>query len=102
VQTEKKLDSQTTLKTDHQLVEDQRLVLNGHCPLFVDIAVCQEKQFTSRFRGGKNAFRCGDFAQLTMVAFHRVGGIDQAADLKTFAKDALQQDDVTVLVLTKN
>ena len=31
-------------------------------------------------RGGKNAFGFGDFAQLTMVAFHRVGGIDQATD----------------------
>jgi len=52
--------------------------LNGHGPLFEDIAIGQEKRFTNCFGGGKNAFGLGDFAQLAMVAFHGIGGVDQA------------------------
>ena len=72
------------------MVEDQRPVLNRHGPLFENIAVCQEKQFTRRFGGGKNAFRFGDFAQLTMVAFQRVGGVDQATDLRGISEEGRQ------------
>ncbi len=41
----------------------------------------QEEQFASGFRGGENALGFGDLAELAMIAFHRVGGIDQATDL---------------------
>ena len=84
------LDSQATLKTDHQLVKDQRPIRNGHGPLFEDISVSQEKQFTSRFGGRENAFGFGDFAQLAMVAFDGIGGVDQAPDLSGISEEGRQ------------
>ena len=72
------------------MVEDQGPVLHRHAPLFEDIAVGQEKQFTNCFGRWENAFGFGDFAQLAMVAFHRVSGVDQATYLGRISEEGGQ------------
>jgi hypothetical protein len=38
----------------------------------------------------ENAFHFGDFPQLSMITFDRVGGVDQAADLGRISKEGNQ------------
>ena len=83
---ELELDSQATLKTDYQLVEDQWPIDKWHVPLFEDITIGKEQQFAGRFGGWENALGFGDFSQLAVIAFHRIGGVDQATDLSGIRK----------------
>src|SRR5512147_1070842 len=74
-------DGHPVFEADHQLVEDEGPIVNGHGPFFEDLSMRQEKQLASCLRAGKSTFGFGDLAQLAMVAFYRVGGIDQTSDL---------------------
>ena len=55
-------------------------MLDRHGPLLKDIPIGQKKQFASGFGRRENTFGFGDFAQLAVIAFHRIGGVDQAPD----------------------
>ena len=62
------------------MIEDQRPVIDGHGPLLGDVAVGQEEQLASRITRGERAFGLNDFPQLSVIALHRVGGVDQPPD----------------------
>jgi hypothetical protein len=64
--------------------------LNGSRPFFSNVHRCQVEQFTDGLLGGKRAFVLDNLAQLAMVAFNRVGCINQAADFLRELKEGCQ------------
>ena len=83
-------DGHPTFKADDQLVEDQRPIPNGAGPFLEDLPVDQEQELPSSLWGGKRTFGFCDLAQLAMVAFHRVRGVDQPSDLRRIGEEGGQ------------
>lgn len=61
-----------------QLLSYLSPVHNWHRPFFTDIAMSQINQLFQRCICRGNAFRPGDFSDLSMIALNRVGRIDES------------------------
>jgi hypothetical protein len=68
------------LEANGQLVEDLRPVGDGPGPLLDDVYIGQVKQFANSLPTGERRLVFGDFAQLAIIAFDGVGGVNQAPD----------------------
>lgn len=69
-----------------QLLRYLSPVRNWHGPFFTDIAMSQIHKFLQRCICRGNAFRPGDFSDLSMIALNRVGRIDEFADGRVYWK----------------
>lgn len=72
---------ESPLEADGQLVAHPGPVGNGHGPLFLDVHLGQIEQFAHRFGCREDRLVLGHLAQLAMVSFNGIVGIDQPANL---------------------
>ena len=84
------LKTQSVLKADGQLVEDHGPVHHRFGPLLGNVLSGQEEQLTSGFGIGETTFGLDNLAQLAVIAFDCVGGVDQPADLGGVIKEGRQ------------
>ena len=68
------------------MVENCSPVEDGHGPFLGNIAGGQEKQLADGLAVWESSFGFDHFANLAVVAFNGIGGIDQAADIRRIVK----------------